>query len=269
MAYQNNQQRGNYGNRGNSGGYGGNRPFTTPYVPTALDDYKLRLSTSPVNGSKGRPALSVTFTGANPRINVYTEVDGDKNNGKIQAKMDLYDFYEILEVLDQVASTNDEVRWVKELKQPSKPEQNEDGTFGKKGPPEIVATVLVGRDNSGRVFISVLSPDGDRPKIQFFFGDHYYSKLVRKSAPSEFIPDREVSTIAARAWVTLYRQLLAVQFITGFKKPEKKEGGNDSFKKQSQPSKSYGSDGSANSLDESSSVSSGGGGAFEDDDFPF
>ncbi len=191
---------------GGAGGGRGNFP-QTPYIETLLDDRKLRLSAPPVGGRGRRPALFVTVVGGNPRINVYTEVDTDKNGGKIVAKKDALAFFQLLETLQHIIATPEESRWIMVNKLPV--EREEGGGGGARREPEIDTKTVVGRDKDGVIYISVLSGDNERPKIIFQFGNQYYHQLARRDAPDVKLENRVISELAARAWVRLMRAATA------------------------------------------------------------
>lgn len=258
---------GNYGNNNNRGGYGGKSGggFRPQYVPNAMDDRKLALTAPPLEGSRIPPNLSFTFPAGNPRATVWTGRETGQGKEKIQAKMDMLDFFRLLEMVKLVVKEDGhEVSYRLELKEPAEAPMNEDGSRGKKGPPQLQSTIVVGRNQKGRIYISVISPNGDLPKIQFFLGQGYYSNIAKKGG--EPIPDNEVANLVATAWVNLYEKLMPAAHFHTYKPREKQEGGNggggNGGYKRDQPSKSGGDSGG---LDPTAS----GGDSWETDDIPF
>lgn len=259
---------------------GGGKPNfpKTPFVETLLDDRKLRLSAPPISGSKQRPQLSVAVVGGNPRINVYTNLDGDKENGRISAKMDLFAWGQLLEMIEHVCANPDTSRLQMANKRPM--EQNEQSPGGKREPVHE-STTVVGRDKDGKIYIAVLSADNDRPKVIFHFGAQYYHTIVYRDAPQNFVEDRFVSEIAAKAWVKSMRAAV-MQILTdkaaekGAAKAAKKEseggGGGNSGGRGGYGGGGYnkGGSGGGKSFDDDSfgGSSSGGIDSFDDDLLP-
>lgn len=260
---------------------GGGKPNfpKTPFVETLLDDRKLRLSAPPISGSKQRPQLSVAVVGGNPRINVYTNLDGDKENGRISAKMDLFAWGQLLEMIEHVIATPDISRLQMANKRPM--DQNEQSPGGKREPIHETTSV-VGRDKDGKIYIAVLAADNDRPKVIFHFGAQYYHTIVYRDAPQNFLEDRFVSELAAKAWVKSMRAAV-MQILTdkaaekGAAKAAKKEaegggggGGNSGGGKPSGGYNKGGAGGGASkSFDDDFGGASGGvDSGFEDDLLP-
>lgn len=219
---------------GGGGGGRGNFP-QTPYQETFLDDRKLRLSAPPPSGRGRRPVMFVTVVGGNPRINVYTEVENDKNGGKIVAKKDALAFFHLLETLEHVIATPEASRWIMENKVPDEKEGGGDGGFQKKGPPVVDTKTVVGRDEHGVIYLSVISADKERPKIIFPFGNQYFHTLMRRDSPDQTLDNRTISEMAARAWLRLMRAAVSQILVDaaakkGAEKAARKaaEGGGDS-----------------------------------------
>lgn len=257
---------------------GGGKPNfpKTPFVETLLDDRKLRLSAPPISGSKQRPQLSVAVVGGNPRINVYTNLDGDKENGRISAKMDLFAWGQLLEMIEHVIATPDTSRLQMANKRPM--DQNEQSPGGKREPIHETTSV-VGRDKDGKIYIAVLAADNDRPKVIFHFGAQYYHTIVYRDAPQNFLEDRFVSELAAKAWVKSMRAAV-MQILTdkaaekGAAKAAKKEaeGGGSGNSGGGKPSGGYnkGGAGGGKSFDDDAGFggSSSGIDSFDDDLLP-
>lgn len=254
MSYPQNQNRPGQGVRG--GPPGG---FKTPYVYNAMDDRKLSLTAPPIEGSRIPPSLQFTFPAGNPRGTIWTGRDnatGGKE--KIQAKMDMLDFFKLLELTKKVVNTPAECGYRIELKEPAERVQNEDGSPGKKGPPVMQSAIVVGRNQKGKIFISVVSTNPDHPKIQFLFGQGYYSNISCKNEP---MSDAEVSDLVATAWVNLYDKLMPAALFHTYKPREPMAGGGSSYgEKKQYPKKDDNPD---------ITKADSGGGADWDDDVPF
>lgn len=248
-----NNNRGGFQKRGNFGG-----GFSTPYVPNAMDDRKLGLSAPPIEGAKMPASLRFTFPNGNPR----GVADFGPGIPSIPAKMDMLDFFRLLEMVKKSIADKEENRWMMTLKAPAQQAPREDGGFAKKGPPELQSTIMVGRSDKGKLYISILSPDDSKPKVRFYFGQGYFSNISRKSG--EPIPDSEISDLAATAWVSMYEKLIPAAHFATFKPREPKEAGagGGGFRKE-YPAKSQSS-----SQNDDSDIKKGDS-AFFDDDIPY
>lgn len=189
-----------------------------------LDDPKLKLSADKLPDGDGRPTLSLYAAGNNPRIDVYTNVPSDKDNGKIRAEIDLVIAMEILEVIEEYAATgevgckatweNSGKGWDRANNRPTK------DIF-------VKSKIVVGKDKEGRLYMACLAADPDRPKIRFYFGINMFRKMF---IGEEKATDSQVSCISARAWVKAIRALLpavlATQYVHRTPNQNNQGGGN-------------------------------------------
>lgn len=212
----------------NQGGQSRAGGFKTPYVPNAMDDRKLGLTAPPVEGAKMPATLRFSFPNGNPR----GVVDFGPGLPSIAAKMDLLDFYRLLEMVKQIVQTPDECRWQLTVKAPTFT-PSETGGFPKRGPVEQQATVMVGRSGKGTIYISILSPDDARPKVRFYFGQGMFSHISTKTG--EPLTDAQVSNLTATAWITMYTHLLANAHFHTWKPREPKEQQGGGFRKEYPP----------------------------------
>ncbi len=189
----------------------GNKPQYPTRSKTILDDNKLKLSADPVAGGTNRPTLSLYVANtpnqegaiaANPRIDVYTNVPTDKDRGLIRAAMDMPAFFHLMELMSLVSNAATEAGTVYTIDN-AKP----DFRNGKRQEMPLLETrTIVGKDKEGRVYISILSTDTDRPKIRFHFGAGQYHRITRPQGTA--LTDAEVSMLAATAWVRQMTQLV-------------------------------------------------------------
>ncbi len=180
-----------------------NRP---PIAPNPLDVMSTWMYADPVAGSNKRPNFRVKVFGNVPRLTVKTNVQDDKNNGKIDFNTDLATFAVILHKLREIAEGRDEKSYAFEYV--------DDFVAGKKlDKPVTLATVKIGKDrDSGKVYIAVLGYN--RPKIQFFFGPSKYHAM--KHGDGSEVSEAEVSAAYAVGFVKsigpLVQQLLVTEF---------------------------------------------------------
>lgn len=184
----------------------------------ALDDTKLRLWADPVNGSKGSPSLQIVYTDVNPRINVYTNVPGDKDDGRISAALDMYSVGELFQMLRDLADPTSEkgTNTIIETKKPARKDGKATGELW------TDTTVVVGKDKDGRIYISVLAYDKQRPKIKFYFGNGLYS-VAGRIVNGERVADSDESISRRRclAWVNQVEGILQSVAAIRYKHPEK------------------------------------------------
>lgn len=233
-----------------------------------LDDFKLRLIADPLPGSQKRPTLHVSVINNNPRVDVWTNKDGDKNNGSIQGKMDAVGFSTLIERFKFILNSAIPKSQISLVC--SRPGQN-------RGEVIREATVVCGLDDNGIAYMSVVAADPDRPKIKFMFGNTQFQTLV--AGNGQKLTDSEISISFALGWINLIKEtmwnVLTDKYV--HKEPgEKKSGGGGYEKKPWQGGQGGG--GNSNWKDRQSNQQrqpepaaaggDAGGGGF-DDDLPF
>lgn len=209
-------------------------PYTPrPYVKNVLDDRKLRLTAPPTGGAIRPHELQVSLYNSNPGLTVFTNIDNDKNKGVIRAGMDAQAFYFFLERVIAVADHQGEVTEIIDNKEKIKDESTGKNVM------QTASRTVIGKGKDGKVFISVLSPDNERPKIKFTFGQHYYHPVVRKEGTP--LSDAEVSVAMARGWVRLMRNLVAPTMVHAYVAPTPQAqgggGSGNSYQQKAAPAK--------------------------------
>jgi hypothetical protein len=238
---------------------GGNRQFPQR-EKNVLDDRRLSMS-APTPNVKGKWASwNWGYFGNLARVTIWTNdpEDAGNNNGKIDVKMPLTDFKKLLECID----------WAIELDHDDKMcfEYLDYSWFGgkKSEQVEVQATFWVGKTD-GVVWISMLSPKRERPKIQFKFGATMYNQF--KKADGSPVDDATMSRIVARANVSMLHDAVTALAVRDYKEKEKKDNqGGGQGGGQRNGGGNYGGGGGSRD-----SGSSGGGGGYDqvDDDIPF
>lgn len=167
-----------------------------PRKKTILDNSKLKFSAAKLPDGTGRPQAAIFLNGANLRISVYTNV----NNQIFDARMDLLTAQTFFDLIDHVAdeSVENGVSYVIENK------HNYDHTGNKLDKPETVSKTVVGKDKEGRVYFTVLSlnPNYQKFKIQFFIESNYYHNAIY--ANGQPLDDGKRSRMAAKAIYKLW-----------------------------------------------------------------
>lgn len=189
---------------------------------TVLDDNVLKLYAEKLPEGTGRPAFSWYFQNNNPRIDVYTNMPNDPDNGKIRADIGINVAYEILcELEDLSESTTDEeynARWENHGRTWNRAENRSNKELSPK------SNIVVGRDKKGRIYIALLSVGGDRPKIRFYFGENIYRKLYINGQPAS---DAELSRRAVRGWLKSIEHLLPIIAAINWEEKVKEENNNN------------------------------------------
>jgi hypothetical protein len=185
----------------------------TPRPKNALDDYKLRLVGDKLNGASKRAMLAVSIVGNNPRVNVFTNVDNDKDNGIIRAAMDTPTFYLLLDRLEHAINADPGFRDYIENKKPPR-DRTQRGL-------ELESKTIVGKDKDGQVYISVISADESRPRAKFVFKTSYHHDLINGSTGQRY-SDAELSVMVAKAFHRMMSNLVTNVINTHYKEPEKR-----------------------------------------------
>lgn len=225
-------------------------------VKTILDDAKLRLSADPLPGGQGRPSFSIYYSGtSNPRIDVYTNMPNDKDNGRIRGDLDLPTFFDFLELIRELASSDAIPEQPYVIENMTKPWDKANNRPGKE---MVVATRLIaGKDDKGRIYVALTSFDKERPKIRFYFGTGFFHSLGLPNGVK--LSDDRVSRIKALSFVNMMGPLMANVAARDWKPKEDKKGGS-------------GGGGGGGGYNNNRGQSSGGGGGssstYYDDDLP-
>ncbi len=201
------------------------QPTTTTFArkKIALNNNKLALS-APLPGQKNiYSTLSVDIYKNNPRIEVATKdpnlMNKENDFGKIRAAMDAPVFYAFLELVREAADSQGPME---------RRIDNFNHTFeGGQRSQEIqhVSTLVVGRDQEGHIYVSVLSTKPGWAKIKFVFGvpDYRFHRFVNADGGK---PSRaETSVIMARAYYTLWKEMMASCLVNHFEDIPPANGG--------------------------------------------
>lgn len=231
-----------------------------PLDPNILDVMSNWLFTDPVPGASKRPNFRVKVIGNVPRITVKTNVENDKNNGKIDFNVDLPTWTTIVAMGMAMATGQDDSEgytW----------DYKDDFVAGKKLDREmIISSLQIGRDReSGRMYIAVMSGDKSRPRIQFWFGPSKYHDIRHRDG-SPLAPKKLSEAFAVgflKATASMVDQLLITTFNPDAKNVAKagpQGGGGNSY--QGGRGGNYGGNGGGNNYQQRSGGSSyqGGGG---------
>lgn len=177
---------------------------------------KLALMTKTVNGGSFPPSLKIDFYNGNPQIFVLTGIKKGEGVTYIRAGIEPKTADILCEAIKYIADL------------PADPENNITATFECKSgkEKELTSKVVVGKNKSGSMFISVLdAKNTSAPMIQFFFGSDQYHPVSYKSVPGSEDPRALTSCLAAKGWAERvraywYQSLLQYE-------PENNKGSNN------------------------------------------
>jgi hypothetical protein len=171
----------------------------------------------------------LTVVNNNPRFDVWTNKDGDKNNGSIQGKMDAVGFSTFLNRFLNILKNGAPKSQISLVC--SRPGQN-------RGEVIREATVVAGLDDNGIAYISVVAADSDRPKIKFMFGNTQFQTLAGGQGTK--LTDSEISIGWAFGWLEAVERVIGNIFTDkyvhkepGEKKPGGGYGGGGGYQKKS------------------------------------
>lgn len=177
---------------------------------TALDHTKMRLYGEKLDNAKGAPSLLFYLTeDGNPRIDVYTGVEGDKDNGLIRAAMDIRTARALIELSDVVIKHDGPCRFYISNKNYLWPGGKRSDT-----PVEISKTV-VGKAEDGRIYLSLLAKD--RPKAIFYFTNPFFHKIT--DSEGQPIDKALDSRLFAKGYFNQVGDLLSVVSALTYKEP--------------------------------------------------
>ena len=233
---------------------------TPKFQKTILDHFGFKLTAKPQSGSTRKPTLQVRIKDNQPSFLVYTNVEGDKDNGRIESKTDTATFFTILTALDDIIKGANDRRYTVEIR---------DRKFiGNKlsDAPMLDSRIIVGKDKSGIVWIAVTSYDEKRPAIRFPF------KLSEKATASltigettEKVQESDISRMVATSYLQMLKEMVPhIMRVGFFEKPrdapksnqnQNNRGNSGGYQNQRQ-TQSIGNDDSFGST------------SFEEDDFP-
>lgn len=183
-----------------------------------LDDRKLRLSTKNEQGKWAN--LSFGVYSNNPRVTVYSGIDGDKDNGRISANMDTPAFYVFLHKLAEVIDfvPTEDAKDIKYKIENKRPNFQKGG--GRPNGTVTESELWFGKSANGVVWLSVTGYQ--RPKIQFKFGEgvEYHSFF---HGNGEQFTEGELSKAFAKAYLEALYGIIPVLKTTKYVEPQPKQ----------------------------------------------
>lgn len=163
-----------------------------------------------LTSTQGKAKLKFGIYRNNPRVTVYTNEPNDANNnyGMITAALDPVAFSSMMEILKELT----EKSGANNVKYKIDSLTLTPGEPGQKRETKLVASVLIGKDEEGVIWITVVA-DG-RPKFKFEFGDFKFHKFYRPDGSQ--MSKTELSGIAAKATANFLNNIFATYVTTNY-----------------------------------------------------
>lgn len=249
-----------------------------------LNEFKLRLVAEPLEGAmefggrRKEPQLAISVYDNQPRFTVYTNVQDDKQNGRIEGNMDSQTFFAVMQAIREVASDPSHGGFAVENKGHFFSKEN-----GRSEKPGVKSRTVIGRNERGEIFIGVVA--NNRPKVQFIFKPSEYHTFINKDGTPTSVAT--VSELYAKGYVKLMEKavvaILDKEFISYEEIKARKEAnrqGGGGYNKGGSGGGNYNRGNGNNSGGYNKNSSAGKGGyqkpapaaepaATYDDDFPF
>lgn len=171
-----------------------------------LTHNKLAMSAPKLPGGKWPPSFKVQTYNNNIQFTIFAAIDGIKGGGIINAGMDPHTAWTVFQLIDELSVT------------PAAAENiiYEIENHAGRGKDKAMKTkTIVGKDPEGVMFISIVDVDPSLPKVKFDFNVDYYHKISRVGGAGP-ISKAEVSCLAARAWTSLFRNILGTHMVTEY-----------------------------------------------------
>ena len=176
--------------------------MTTPKIKTIFDDQKLKLTAKPIEQGARPPTFQVSTYRNNPQFTVYTNHDNGSGVTWISAGMDAGTFWYTLQAIVHLATNGTNGDCVEiENKRDIPKEKRQDP----KVKYEIVSKTMIGRDDDGKIWISIQDQKkANAPKIRFYFQINYYHNVRWKSN----LTPGQLSQQYALGWVDMVSKLM-------------------------------------------------------------
>ena len=176
--------------------------MTTPKVKTIFDDQKLKLTAKPIEQGARPPTFQVSTYRNNPQFTVYTNHDNGSGVTWISAGMDAGTFWYALQAIVRLATagTNGDCVEIENKRDIPKEKRQDPKTKY-----EIVSKTMIGRDDDGKIWISIQDQKkANAPKIRFYFQINYYHNVRWKSN----LTPGQLSQQFALGWVDMVSKLM-------------------------------------------------------------
>ena len=239
--------------------------MTTPKIKTIFDDQKLKLTAKPIEQGARPPTFQVSTYRNNPQFTVYTNHDNGSGVTWISAGMDAGTFWYVLQAIVHLATNGQNGDCVEiENKRDIPKEKRQDP----KVKYEVVSKTMIGRDDDGKIWISIQDQKkANAPKIRFYFQINYYHNVRWKSN----LTPGQLSQQYALGWVDMVSKLMGGLLLNNPNAAIDAENAQSSWREKSGGGYNKGGNNNRNNGGNSNGGGNGssgdgfGGGGFQDD----
>lgn len=207
--------------------------------PNVLNEYALRLTGEPINGSKKSPLLMVNVKRDGKSgpwcvlIEARTGVENDKDFGKINFLLDIptaFSFLKLVQKHSESAAAGGEAD-VTKIELHNRRFIRNQNAFSKE--PMLDGTIAVGHTPTGQVYVGIKSWDNDRPHCKFLLKPVVDFRRAVKFFQKDGTPwaDGPLSQLFASAWAEGIAKLLSHLYASDFTPapPREQQGGGGGY----------------------------------------
>lgn len=184
-----------------------------PFVPTYLNEMRMRLMGPVLNGAERASSLSFKMKKNRPVVSVRTNLPNDKNFGLIDAELDAMSFEVLIGMLqnarDMEPGTKEALRTL-------------DFPWSGQGRSKELkpqTTVIVGREPDGLIYLAVTSWDQSRPVIKFPVVPSQYVQYIKNDG--QVLTAVDASIKWSRAWAGVLRELMYDLLRANYEEPQR------------------------------------------------
>ena len=190
----------------------------TPRAKNALDEKKLNLEGTLLQGATRNPTWSVAMIANQLRVTCYSNLPNDKDNGRIEAKMSSIAMHAFLSALEYVIGHDDKCSF------PFECYTVRNGDWKN---PVLESTLYVGRNGEGVIYVGIVSADDSRPRLNFPMRPNNFHAFIDGATKSP-LGEKLSSQFWASGYLHLMRNLTSSVLDTHFKEPPPRPqgGGN-------------------------------------------
>ena len=199
--------------------------------PNVLNEFALRLTGEPINGSKRPPSLMINVKRdgkSGPWCALFearTGVENDKDFGKISLMLDMPTLFMVLNLVQKWCDASE--AGFDRIETHSRRFIRAQNAMSKE--PMLDGTIGIGRNAAGQIYLGVKSWDPDRPNCKFILRpvvDFRRKVMLYKQDGSPW-EDGPLSQLFARAWAESMAKLVSQTYVTEFTPapPREQQGG--------------------------------------------
>lgn len=176
--------------------------FKSPYRDNITTDKVLNLSAKNEQGKRAN--WTIRYAGNKVRLTVWTGIDGDVDNGSINAVIDVNHFMQFLALFEEVIHSQEKGAKVMTIRAL--------GREGWKKPPIDKGDLYCGRNGEGVIFLSYVVPN--RPKIMFPLQEDAF--FMFKNKDGNPLSKQEASNIVAKGYLQTVRDIIIALTATEY-----------------------------------------------------